>query len=113
MTSSGEAVFRVLGFASRKTLVRAAQLVQARARLQPHMPAPEPKAFPMYHIPICPTFKSRRGFVRSRRESRSRTLRMRQRSQNPGWMALADLGGPGLSRVSNRPVVIAAGKHGG
>ena len=58
MTSSGGAIFRVLGFASQKTLVRAAQLVQARARLQPHLPAPEPKAFPMYHIPICPTFKS-------------------------------------------------------
>lgn len=51
-------MFLVLGFAGQKTLVRAPELVQARARLHSHLPPPEPKAFPMHHIPIPPMFRS-------------------------------------------------------
>ena len=57
VTSSGRTEFQVLGFSGRKILIKALQMVQARARLQSLLPPPEPKAFLMYRIPICSTFK--------------------------------------------------------
>lgn len=68
VTSSGRTEFQVLGFSGWKTLIRALQMVQARARLQSLLPPPEPRLSSCTTYPYVPRSNpSRRGFVSSHR----------------------------------------------